>query len=1156
MIGLDPALRIVPGSNHGGTVEISLRGVGARRYLARSSDPNSRHARHEIASGATYRLTPQLQLGSARAGVEPKDGTKRTAKPHLGVEPEPDSETVSASAATPEADLDFIPLPSTSRAKHEPSQRILDQIEAFEEGTESDSSSSASSHSRIASSSPRAPRDTLSARDAVAEANRAAAEHPHDTDKWLRLVHIQRQMVLEESSAGHLTGKSKDVDRIVAQAQLSILDVALRKMSEGQKGDSLVPLHLARMEIAAEGGVWDDSVTRSEWAHLVPLHPPAAAKEDENEESRQGTRLGLGQGENWNEVPTTYAQCSVLGQSDLWQAYLSSLSCSSAWRLTDVLDMHALALKWLLRKPLLDDLYQQAIVPLLVGVAEVLKAAGYIERGFALLQAQLCLSPLLGAWGTSGFRRAKELWADLWDGEEEARWGEPWSQLSGEVTPVVGNHDKPAMPCMSQSISQLTQGTWMDREWALTLCFSCPRRSADPPMRALGEVEVDPHSVVLWSDLDPYLLPLTSFGAVEKVRQALYSYTLCPMVPGLDPPLIWHNAHEVLLDPHVQNQTFWPTGLVAAAYPSTDLGPGLGSVWDMDSTLRLDTREGEALGDRLLFPFSCPIATATPREPMAWAPAILHPGMESGFSLLPSSWGESTAYISKLLGQEPGQETNSVPNRTQLWQGFNRASVQDGLALPRTRNLADFCAAMSVVLLSTRAERLPRVLKQVGKRFVTLDSADSDIWSMYALAASRCLAQTEPQSGIKALVACLSQPELANPGPSETKLGRAVGYGSLWVQLAMQLACLDDFEAARAVLHLVRTCAGGPAPPNGLDWISSGARAGPSSASSPPSEHPLPVPEGKRFESKEGPCRSRSPSPTSHSFAHAGSFGAGLRLVTQAVEGYCFSHRSSDVRTRVQPLLDALDQAQDLPREEAERVRSQLGTWVYTLSYQHGAPRKFSEGSLPPALVHLVVGHATPPGSQACLPLLWALEQGVQRLHGQGAQRRDQLLDLDVRRSRGQGQRPSDGAFRFTKQEGREEKEHAHLLRIYHIANQGRGTGAEAAVQDACARAVGEVRGSGVLWALYLHHQTLLLLSQPGAPRGAHRRALYRRERHAGDVAHRALAACPGHKGVWLLALQLLRQAGQDAQLLGPLAEQRELRFFLPLADAARAPER
>lgn len=892
----------------------------------------------------------------------------------------------------PDADAedDFIPLPSSHAERVRASgATVLDQIEALESSSTSDSGSGSDSDLDSDSGSEPGPKLLLPTENnsAITQANRAASERPYDPQVWLDLAAVQSQLLPAEGSKAR---------QAVASAQLSVLDRGIERVerlhaSGSNWGDANVQLHLAHMAVSE---LVHPTREDNPWAKVLPLYQ-------------------LGE----QEVPHLYEHCSLDTQRTLWRSYLTHLSSSSQWSLSSTMQAHSLALTWLSQLEGGEE-QELALVEIQVSAAHVLRDAGYTERGFALLQVQMALCITLSTMDTDTvWDQAKRIMGDAWDGEAEDRWGEPFPPTIYATPPQVFTGDE--LQC------------WMETERLRSRMLRTPRRSTNAPATQLGEDEVDLSSIVLFSDVEPWVVSLRTTRATNAVRYALFGYAGLPLVPDL-PGWTLTSHNDFLVDVQVQDQVFWPASLTDIPVSTQGGVP----------VVRLDA------------PFACPI----PLLPLGWDYVpVLEPLNDTGFSPLPVLW---------------------LPNQIQLWNGLTRASVDLGLAtVVQVEQLS-----LITSILDTSS------ITQAGKAALGR-STKRELWSTYALGTSRALVLTDPDAGLKALIACLSHPSLIGPVPLER----------LWIQLVAHVGLASEHPSSTAngILRQAQACGWRLAEPGALDWL----------------------------------WRPELSAPVTHDAlgdVHTPST-AWIAQVARCIAAYISPSVQSPTQ-RVDALLSSLS-GSNLNASDQDLATTFIASWVYSLSYSNTQPRKH-DLALPPPLVRKAMVSCTEL-SLPCAPLLAATQRGVQRLDGS--------LDVLLRRLDQLGAPNRLPTYAMSDLQEKQEKERAHLLRIYLLVNLLSYDTRK--VKDALDQAVTVLPHSVTLWTMHLrwlHHH---LRNVRNSNRSS--REVRRTERDANDVVWRSIVACPGSKAVWVEAMALYGSVGKDVSPLVDSAYERELRLYV-----------
>lgn len=570
-----------------------------------------------------------------------------------------------------------------------------------------------------------------------------------------------------------------------------------------------------------------------------------------------------------------------------------------------------------------------------------------------------------------------------------------------------------------------------------------PRRSTDAPATSLREDQVDLSSIVLFSDVESWVVPLRTTRAINAVRSAMFDFAGLPLIPGLAGWTLASRSNDLLVDGQAQDHVFWPASLT---------GGSVLTQYDDGPMGRLDT------------PFACPI----PLLPLEWDYVpVLDPLNDTGFSpLLP---------ISTLWNQT---------QLCQLWTGITRASIDLSLATP---------TQAEQISLLTSIQETSRIT-QAGKAALSR-SIKREVWSIYALGTSRALVLTDPDAGLKALIACLSHPSLVGSAPFER----------LWIQLMAHVGLASEHPSrtVNAILRHAHACGWGLAQPGALDWLSQ-------------PELRAPGAPNDAWDDVLG-------TPSTPWIAQA----------ARCIAAYVSPSIQSPTQ-RVEALLCCLSGSFDLNASEQDVAISFVASWVYSLSYTRTQPGTH-DLALPPPLVRRVMVRCTEL-SLTCAPLLASTQRGIQRLDG--------CMDALLHRLDQLG--APDHLPTYAVSNSQAEKERAHLLRIYLLANLPSYNDTRK-VKQALDQAITALPHSITIWTLCLrwsfHH---LRNVQRNHSNLSSSREVRRTERDAKDLVWRSIAACPGSKAVWLEAMALAGLVVKEGvSPLVDLALERELRLYV-----------
>jgi hypothetical protein len=304
------------------------------------------------------------------------------------------------------------------------------------------------------------------------EADQRTRSQPAEIRAWLALADLQQQVV---GGGSYLQGQSSKergsaARKTIAEVQLSVLDKAQRAHADNAAS---VLLGLARLQVAISGSLWDD----------VKVEPGFRRLLDSKLDRHTGDGLRQAQA--------------------VWAQYLAWKPTSASATLTDISDSYAEALRFIATFGSANAI--EFCFSLQLRLCELLQRADYSARAFAILQAQLELTLVPFSSG----EEAKDTFERHWD-SEEPRIGEEGAVLqAGEVSEKPVERARTASPSTSWQ-GQRSRGSpldqWVATQRELAHLRQRPARTDDPPIYSAGEGEVDPFSVVLFSDIRPFLI--------------------------------------------------------------------------------------------------------------------------------------------------------------------------------------------------------------------------------------------------------------------------------------------------------------------------------------------------------------------------------------------------------------------------------------------------------------------------------------------------------------------------------------------------------------------------------------------------------------------------------------------------------------------------
>lgn len=512
-----------------------------------------------------------------------------------------------------EGQKDYVKLQTVARRSSSGNDQIVDPFDIAAGKISPDQEHSSSSGSDIDDDEPRDGVEEAAFKIRLREADQRTRSHPAEVRAWLALADLQQHVV---SGTLHRHGhgfreRGSAARKTTAEVQLSVLDKGQRAHAENSAS---IPLGLARLQVAISGSLWDDVKVEGEFRRLLDSRWEKSGSD------------GLRQ-----------AQA-------VWAQYLSWKPTSASATLSGLSDSYAEALRTIAT-------FQHAsgiafCFSLQLRLCELLQRAGYPARAFAILQAQVELTLV---HFSPGREEAKDVLQRHWDCEEP-RIGETGAVL--QVGATSKRHEKRARSA-SPSTSKHVQGhrrspldQWVATQKDLACLRQRPARTDDPPIYSAGEGEVDPFSVVLFSDVRPFLisgLPSANcllalrnfakyFGLETNDGRAYLSHD-----PGR--PVLKHIATEEW------SARFWPSSLQQEWQKE--------KIRSCNADLEVEPKQQRRLSN----PWACPLLSATrPLNSLAFPPKEPTPPLAKAdvtwlnlmLDQLPTSTGQEQGTISAL----------------------------------------------------------------------------------------------------------------------------------------------------------------------------------------------------------------------------------------------------------------------------------------------------------------------------------------------------------------------------------------------------------------------------------------------------------------------------------------------------------------------------
>lgn len=336
-----------------------------------------------------------------------------------------------------------------------------------------------------------------------------------DATSWLALVLIQKEVIEmtinEDRSTKHTRGKSS-VQKSIAEVQLSVLE---RAMLAHPHNTTSIPLLMAKLDLAASSRAWDAERLEREWKQAIA---------------------------------SCASNCNT--SVAMWSSYLSwRISDSATFTFRGTLEFFAEALlscRGHLFRQEKDSEARQRIelscLEMIERLVRLMVEADYKERAHGLLQA---LSELtfrrpsdLAVDTEQAFQISCSHLEDYWD-LEEYRLGEAASK--GWSTFAETMKEKPEIylkhnvkkgdnfipfGSLSKDLNHPHPITrWVALERARVGLRQFPAKETEEADWTTGELEVDPFSFVIFSDVLPFLIPIESTNGKEFLLN-LYMFIL------------------------------------------------------------------------------------------------------------------------------------------------------------------------------------------------------------------------------------------------------------------------------------------------------------------------------------------------------------------------------------------------------------------------------------------------------------------------------------------------------------------------------------------------------------------------------------------------------------------------------------------------------
>ncbi|WVR06081.1 hypothetical protein IAU60_003109 [Kwoniella sp. DSM 27419] len=410
----------------------------------------------------------------------------------------------------------------------------------------------------------------------TAEMERHLRSHPEDVDSWLEYsqLHLRLSPTLGHQASAKASAQL-NLTRANAEVTLSVLS---RALDADEANMTSIKLHLAYLRAAEQ--FWPAEKVTGRWKNVL---------------RELGERGGREIEEGWMQV---------------WLAYISwregqgfGQAGEKGGGVDEVIEVYIDCIGRLRGGLGGSDTDPQAreenLVYLFLRACLFLKQSGYTERALAAFQAQMEITffrpddlrrPAEPSSTSSWFDLVLTRFEDFWDAEFP-RIGESGAQ-GWRASTEMAETDKntPSSPLIHSSEDPFER--WLEAETYTESTYATPGRATDLD----AATEDDPYHVVLFSDIQPLLFPVTT----PEVRlQLIYGYITflgLPFSPpeapssspaNTDPHLRWSLAYNP-----VARQAFWP---VRRAMPKI--------AWQTVGGEPMEPEHPRGMDD----PFGCPV---------------------------------------------------------------------------------------------------------------------------------------------------------------------------------------------------------------------------------------------------------------------------------------------------------------------------------------------------------------------------------------------------------------------------------------------------------------------------------------------------------------------------------------------------------------------
>lgn len=354
---------------------------------------------------------------------------------------------------------------------------------------------------------------TTSAQEEIRSLHVQVLKYPDDVDAWMKLVDAQ-MLLFDKATISNASG----VECTLAQMKFTVLE---RAFQASDRNKSSIPLLLAQLRIATEGGIWTQERIQQGWQNLL------------DQSSLSSDELML----LWRDyLFSLKANASNFQMDELPRAYHDAVAAIT--KRMEFAPEHALPM-------------EKFRVDVTLDLCRILQSAGYFEWAYSIIQAVLEL--YLGVWrdGLPAHLATDDildLFCVWWDAEyprisdhADTYYGfsiqDPHAGNLG-VTPRIDAQDVIPMPETTQN----DRHTWQVNE--------LKRAMQTTPVAFQGAQEpnpdYDPYSYVVSTDIRPHIfLPVrASSESLLMVLDAFLSFLGLPQ--GWIVHICYHDTKTVL----------------------------------------------------------------------------------------------------------------------------------------------------------------------------------------------------------------------------------------------------------------------------------------------------------------------------------------------------------------------------------------------------------------------------------------------------------------------------------------------------------------------------------------------------------------------------------------------------------------------------------